>query len=139
MTMIRDFTNLPMEFDRFAQLYGNAAQDLTPAEALADALERAKIAALAHRDHEDGGTCNFDSPTFDFRAYGMSEQDARRVIEAAGLTAFDWSPTRKKRDKALVIGGFQRGQGNCRSIMSEKFHESLVSDGIPSGMYYQMD
>lgn len=106
-------------------------------EALRAALERAKIAAELAEQPDDGGTCNFDSPTLDYRAMGLSKKKAIETIEQAGLNCFEW----KSRGCifGLVICGMTKGQGNCRTAMAEAFQKSLQSDGIESGMYYQMD
>ena len=103
---------------------------------LTTALELAKSAALVYADTEDGGTCNFDSPTINYREMHMSKAKAEKAIRAAGLRCFDWKcygPTQ------LVVSGIGYGQGNRRSRMAEAAHKSLKSAGIPTGMYYQMD
>ena len=107
-------------------------------EELKIALERAKIQAEAARQDDDGGTCNFDSPTIDYRAMGMQKAKAIETIESVGLSCFDWTGYYGKV-YGLVVCGMTAGQGNCRTAMAEAFHKSLVSDGINSGMYYQMD
>ena len=118
------------------------------AEQLHRALDRATAAALmAIRDGEDGGTCNFDAPALEVSALQLTRAEAEDVIRAAGLRSFEWKPFRGRRENGrlikapvfLTINGFQRGQGNLRTRMSEAFCESLRRDGIPCGMYYQMD
>ena len=105
-------------------------------EALRKALERAKIYAEFAKQDDDGGTCNFDSPTLDYQAMGMSKRKAIETIEATGLRCFEWKGYGTQR---LVICGMTVGQGNCRTAMAEAFHKALQADGIASGMYYQMD
>jgi hypothetical protein len=107
-------------------------------EALRKALERAKIVAQYHEQADDGGTCNFDSPTLDYRAMGMSKKKAVETIEQTGLRCFEWHGYGGSI-LGLVLCGMTKGQGNCRTAMAEAFHKSLKADGIESGMYYQMD
>ena len=107
-------------------------------EALKKALEKAKICSEQARQDDDGGTCNFDSPTLDYRAMGMSKQKAIETIEQTGLSCFEWHGW-SGRILGLVICGMTAGQGNCRTAMAEAFHKSLTADGIASGMYYQCD
>ena len=107
-------------------------------EALRKALERAKHAAELARQADDGGTCNFDSPTLDYRAMGMSKKKAIETIEQTGLRCFEWKGY-GGCILGLVLCGMTKGQGNCRTAMAEAFNKSLKADGIESGMYYQCD
>lgn len=107
-------------------------------EALRKALERAKIVADMAWQEDDGGTCNFDSPTLDYRAMGMSKKKAVETIEQTGLWCYEWKGY-GGCVLGLVICGTTKGQGNCRTAMAEAFNKSLKADGIASGMYYQMD
>lgn len=104
--------------------------------ALTLALERAKEDAQFYADSEDGGTCNFDSPTIDYRAMHMSKAKAIESIKAAGLRCFDWNSYGGIR---LVVCGIGHGQGNRNSRMAEAAERSLKASGIAAGMYYQMD
>lgn len=139
-----------LEWDEFVRLYAPPAGEKVDApEKLRRALMRAWHKALAAiGDGDDGGTCNFDSPAVDFRACGLTEQAAIRVIEQAGLRCYDWKPFRGYRDadgrlvrapKFLVICGFQHGQANLRTTMAEAFCHSMNADGCECRMYYQMD
>ena len=138
-----------MSIEEFEELYAPPKDEqLTMAEHLNRALRRARYAAQMFRDHDDGGTSNFDSPTLDFAACGLKRKDAESVIRDLGMTCFDWKPFKNHRDadgkliKApvyLVIGGFQSGQGYRHTKMSEAFCNSMNRDGFESGMYYQMD
>ena len=103
---------------------------------LTAALEQAKKAALVYANTEDGGTCNFDSPTIDYRDMHMSKAKAEEAIRAAGLRCFDWKCYGLTR---LVVCGIGYWQGNRNSRMAEAAHESLKAAGIATGMYYQMD
>ena len=103
---------------------------------LTNALEQAKTAALVYAGSEDGGTCNFDSPTIDYRAMHMSKGKAVVAIKAAGLRCFDWQSYGGIR---LVVCGIGHGQGNRNSRMAEAAERSLKASGVAAGMYYQMD
>lgn len=107
-------------------------------EALRKALERAKHAAELASQADDGGTCNFDSPTLDYRAMRMSKKKAIETIEQTGLWCFEWHGYGGSI-LGLVLCGMTKGQGNCRTAMAEAFNKSLKADGIESGMYYQCD
>lgn len=105
-------------------------------ENLTYALEKAKCAALVYAGSEDGGTCNFDSPTIDYRAMHMSKAKAAEAIKAAGLRCVDWH---SYGGIMLVVCGIGRGQGNRNSRMAEAAEKSLKASGVAAGMYYQMD
>lgn len=121
-----------MSTDDFAALYGGADADLPAEERLTRALRRATVACMAHIDDEDGGTCNFDSPVLDYAASGITKEDAKQAVKAAGLSCYDW-------EKMLVITGCFSGQGNRRTKMAEAFSKSLEKSGLTAAMYYQMD
>ena len=104
--------------------------------ALTMALERAKESAQLFASTEDGGTCNFDSPAIDYRAMHMSKAKAEKAIQAAGLRCFEWNSWGGIR---LVICGIGQGQGSRNTRMAEAAEKSMKSDGIITGMYYQMD
>ena len=118
--------------ETFEALYAPRPKDLSAGEILIRALRRATIACLAHANAEDGGTCNFDAPTLDYKTCGMTRDEAEKAIKAAGLHCYDW-------EKQLVITGPFSGQGNRRTKMAEAFRESMTEDGVAAGMYYQMD
>ena len=116
----------------FAALYSNGSDNLAKEERLERSLYRATIACISHILDEDGGTCNFDSPALDYKAYGISKESAKEVFKRCGLSSFDWG-------EKLVIGSYTSGQGNRRTKMAESFALQLAADGIPSDVYYQMD
>ncbi len=104
-------------------------------------LEKALYKALAKaqqaKQSDDGGTCNFDSPTINYRAMGLQKGKTIETIKKVGLSCFEW----KGYDKTnrLVVCGMTAGQGNCRTAMAEAFQKELIRQNVPSGMYYQMD
>lgn len=99
-------------------------------------LKAAKTAADRERNTEDGGTCNFDAPAFDYRAHGMQKGRAIAAIEAAGFSCFDWHLYRKTY---LVICGMTAGQADRRSAMAEAFTDAMIKQGYICMMYYAMD
>lgn len=143
-------TPIDMEIDDFQKLYAPDPDEvITPAENLCRSLLRAQISSMSavEGDDDDGGTCNFDAPVIDFAAIGLEKSEAEKIIHDVGLNCFDWKPFKDHREDGklvkaptyLVVTGFQRGQGNMRTRMSEAFCEKLNADGVESGMYYQMD
>lgn len=103
---------------------------------LIDALNAAKIAAFSVRNLEDdGGTCNFDSPSITLPRW--READVNACAEAAGLSCFAWNSYGGKRWVFSVPGPC--GQGNCRTTMAEAMTEALKAAGYDAFTYYQMD
>lgn len=103
---------------------------------LIDALNAAKIAAFFVRNlEEDGGTCNFDSPSIALPHW--READVEACAAAAGLSCFSWKSYGGKRWVFSVPGPC--GQGNCRSTMAEAMTEALKDAGYDAYTYYQMD
>ena len=152
LTSIYRVNPLPIDLDadEFARLYAPPeGEQIDNTEKLRRAMLRAMHKALAViGDGEDGGTCNFDSPALDYAACGVKGKDAVRLIESLGLRCHLWKPFKNHRNedgtmthapRYLVISGFQRGQGNCRSRMAEAFCTSMNTDGCETRMYYQMD
>lgn len=94
-------------------------------ESYAMALER-------FLDTEDGGTCNFDSPTILLKGY---RSDAlKRAVEAAGLRCWKW----KCGGTEFVIST-GCGQGNRRTRVAEFVYRRMRGLGYNMGMYYAMD
>lgn len=107
---------------------------MTKYEALTKAMIRAKKAAQAYANVEDGGTCNFDSPCL-LGWHGMKKSLVIQAIKDAGLSSWEW----RFCGLHLVIGGGTMGQGNRRTLMAEAMAKSLEKDGYNAGMYYQAD
>ena len=105
-------------------------------EEITNALLKAKEVAQEFINTEDGGTCNFDSPTIDYREMHLQKSKVIEAIEAAGLRCFEW---KLYKNIKLVVCGIGSGQGNRNTRMAEAAHNSLKKDGISTGMYYQMD
>ena len=137
LTLMEDAENgnglcVDMSPEMFEQLYAQPTDNLTVEDKLIRALRRATVASVQHMRDDDGGTCNFDSPTLDYEAAGLTKNDAQRVIKSLGFASYDW-------EGSLVIVGYFPGQGNRRTNMAQAFCESMRKDGYASGMYYQMD
>ena len=105
-------------------------------EEITNALLKAKEVAQEFINTEDGGTCNFDSPTIDYREMHLQKSKVIEAIEAAGLRCFEWNLYKNIK---LVVCGIGSGQGNRKTRMAEAAYNSLKKDGISTGMYYQMD
>lgn len=101
-------------------------------EILKKALIDAKKAANFAWQEDDGGTCNFDSPTIRYKEMKMKRSKVVAIIESLGMSCFQWLDS-------LVISGCTSGMGNRRTAMAEAFSKKLNDLGISSGVYYQMD
>lgn len=111
---------------------------------LAELFMRADAAAIKADPgdglHNDGGSCNFDTPTF--RIDGMQEVTIKRAAALAGLqvTGFKWLGGRKWYWLNVVMNG----QANRRSTMMEAAQRVLNEaaerfDGFHACGYYQCD
>lgn len=103
---------------------------------LEKALRLAKEAAMV-ASADEGGTCNFDAPTLNWKAMGYVKKEAIAVIEKVGLRY--WEPSDKYWKGVFIIGGATFGQGNLRTETAEVFSKTLNNYGISSGVYYQVD
>ena len=137
-----------MDPNEFTLLFAMPSDMCTASERLTISLRRAAVAAAAHINHDDGGTCNFDSPALNYAEYGLTKLEAKAAIEAAGMTCSEWRPFSNHRGPDgrmikcptyLLISGITRGQGNRRTAMAKAFANSLEADHIPATMYYQAD
>lgn len=85
------------------------------ATVLADLLRKAKEAALAADQPEDGGTCNFDAPAF--RVERCPEKIIQQAAEQAGVSVSGFSWFGGKR--WYWLNGITNGQANRRTRMVE--------------------
>lgn len=99
---------------------------------LATAIQKAALAAKAHINEPDGGTCNFDYAYI--RVKGMRPSKAHEIATLSGveLRLHDFHG----RVLELCVTS---GQGARRTAMAEAAHKSLKESGIDAGMYYRMD
>ena len=96
------------------------------------ALLMAKIKADHHKNDEDGGTSNFDTPTLTLTSE-WKEKDVNKAFELTGLT-----PYKVAKNVYHVLGAVE-GQGFRRTAMAEAFRDALNSLGYNSHVYYQID
>lgn len=101
---------------------------------LADDLKAALQYGLEHAGEDDGGTCNFDSPTLYLPRW--KRQLVETAAKAAGLGCFVWKAFSKN---AYVFSVPGVGQGYTRTNAAEAMSQFLGGLGYDAGMYYQMD
>ena len=104
-------------------------------EHLRDSLKRAQQAADAFLGTDDGGSCNFDSPTLHLP--GARKATIEAIAESAGLRA-------SKIGGGLWRGSYfvhinTSGQGMRRTRMAEAATASLKADGYAASTYYALD
>ena len=99
---------------------------------LKSALLIAKIEADKLKDTDDGGTCNFDTPTLKL----PSEWTSLMLDVAFKNTGMSYERVSKE---TIHILGAVEGQGFRRTAMAEAFSEALTKQGYVSYVYYQMN
>lgn len=100
---------------------------------LAIALAKAKDAANAYIDTEDGGTCNFDCATV--RLKGWKETDVKKACALVGgiyCSKWDGHYFNWHLDNTSGIG-------NRRTKMAEVFSDSLKEQGYETSVWYACD
>ena len=100
--------------------------------ALRCALLIAYSEAQKLKDMEDGGTCNFDTPTLKLTSE-WKEADVNEAFKLTGL-----QPYKVEKGYYHILGACE-GQGDRRTAMAETFRDSLKALGYNSHVYYQMD
>lgn len=98
-----------------------------------------KIALLAGKsaeqaNPEDGGTCNFDSPTLILPRWRKAL--VKQAAEEAGTSCFEWKFGIPGK---FVFTPLTGGQGNARTRNAEAVKNMLKTMGYDAYMYYQMD
>ena len=101
---------------------------------LAEDLKEALAYGLEHAGTDDGGTCNFDSPTLYLPRWNRKKVEA--AAKTAGVGCFMWSSFSKSCYVFSVPGV---GQGYTRTNAAEAMKDFLKDRGYEAGMYYQMD
>lgn len=123
-----------------ARIHENVLRSFLPADLLKLSDDLAACVAQSYeenRNHEDGGTCNFDAPVIHLPGGHAGTIDAAASL--VGESCFEWQ--KKKRDpfyNFFVFSG-PLGQGNRRTAMAERISELMESRGYHTGVYYQMD
>lgn len=114
-----------------------SSDDLTGRYAkLATDLKAAYEYGKAHMGTDDGGTCNFDSPTLYLPRW--NKEKVKAAVKAAGLNSFEWKPF-KGHGSFLVVSVPCAGQGYTRTNAAEAMSKRLGELGYDAGMYYQAD
>lgn len=83
---------------------------------------------------DDGGTCNFDSPTLYLPRW--DKEKVKKAAEVAGLKCFEWKPFGRT---FWVFSVPYAGQGYTRTYAAEAISAYLNDVGYDAGMYYQAD
>ena len=96
------------------------------------ALQIAIYEASKHKNDEDGGTCNFDTPTL-ILSSEWKESDGQRVFRSVGLRPY------KVAKNVYHVFDVAEGQGFRRTAMAEAFRDCMVQLGYVSHVHYQMD
>lgn len=100
--------------------------------ALRCALLIAYSEAQKYKEVEDGGTCNFDTPTLMLTSE-WKEVDVNEAFKLTGL-----QPYKVDKDYYHILGACE-GQGFRRTAMAQAFRDSLKKQGYTSYVHYQMD
>lgn len=99
-----------------------------------------KIAILAGKfaeqaNPEDGGTCNFDSPTLILPRWRKAL--VKQAAEEAGTSCFEWKSFGISGE--FVFTPHARGQGNARTRNARAVMNMLKTMGYDASMYYYID
>lgn len=89
--------------------------------AMAEAFKTAKAAGEAAFTSDDGGTSNLDSPAFRVARISKKSVEAAAALAGVSVSDFEWFGGRRW----FWLGGFLKGQGNCRSRMSHAATKAL--------------
>lgn len=97
------------------------------------------LAAYAETEYleqtEDGGTCNYDSPTLQLPRWNADK--IKQAAKEAGGSAWKW--TWGSTVMGWVFSPRSSGQANRRSRRAEAISAALKRMGYDVGMYYQAD
>lgn len=102
---------------------------------LRDDLLAAYIATESIEQTEDGGTCNFDSPTLHLPRWNAEK--IKQAAKEAGGSAFKWTVGGSLL--GWVFSPRSSGQANRRSRRAEAISAYLKNLGYDAGMYCAMD
>lgn len=103
---------------------------------LVDVLKCANFIAIeAGQNEEDGGTCNFDTPTIKLDRW--TEEEIKEASELSGVTIGEKLGGWHKGYRFIFIK--MDGQANRRTRMAEAAKKFIALSGYDVSMYYQMD
>lgn len=102
---------------------------------LAKDLKAAHEYGLTHMGTDDGGSCNFDSPTLYLPRWNKEKVEA--AVKKAGLSCFEWRPFGATKFWVISVPG--TGQGHTRTNAAEAMSAYLGDVGYDAGMYCQSD
>ncbi len=101
---------------------------------IVEALKAAKAAAAEFKDHDDGGTCNFDAPVFEVGRMQTKTVEALAKEAGVSIHVSRWFGAR------YAFVHVMQGQGMRRTVMAEAATRALKANGIETATtYYQMD
>lgn len=101
----------------------------------ANAIKEANEAAKSASQTDDGGTCNMDSVTIDFK--GWRETDITKLQNMSGIRIGEKLSGHWRNSRWIDTEA--HGQGNNRTRMVEAAVNKLKEFNIPASVYYQMD
>lgn len=101
----------------------------------ADLAQAYKAAIAIYRNHEDGGTCNFDAPALNLPRW--IEEKTKQAAKAAGLNCWKWDLWGSKRFVFSLPG--ECGQGMRRTLIAEHMTRTLRGMGYDAMDYCQAD
>lgn len=95
---------------------------------LSIALNKAREESMKFAESEDGGSCNFDTPTLSLKATKAQLTGLPVSKIDYGLWKGDW-----------FVNLPLYGMGNRRTRMAEAIAKSLRESGYSASVYYQLD
>lgn len=105
-------------------------------DAIQTALMQGEIAEeVVYRQHGDGGTCNFDSPTLYLPRWKreLVEQAAKEAGTHCWKLSGDWWKS------CYIICPRTHSQGYPRTANAEAMNDYFKAAGYTGSVYYQMD
>lgn len=125
-----------LQFDRLKRLYHHAEIILKGRyKKLSEDLKDALAYGLERKGDDDGGTCNFDSPSLHLP--GWEKKKVEAAAKAAGLGCFVWNLWGSKSYVFSIREGV--GQGMTRTKAADAMTERLKALGYDSMTYCQAD
>lgn len=123
-----------------ASIHENVLRSFLPADLLKLSADLGACVAQAYeenKDHEDGGTCNFDAPVVYLP--GGHAGTISAAASLVGESCFEWQKRKKGPFFNFFVFSGPLGQGNKRTAMAERISELMEIRGYHTSVYYQMD